>query len=43
VIVRLEPAAGHRTGVVHPSDAHTVLSTGRGDETKRAPDPDQLS
>ncbi len=43
VVVRLEPAAGHRTGVVHPSDAHTVLSGGRGDETKRATDPDQLS
>jgi formate dehydrogenase major subunit len=42
VIVRLEPATGHRTGVVVPSDAHKVLS-GRGDETKRAPDPDQLS
>jgi formate dehydrogenase major subunit len=43
VIVRLEPAAGDRTGVVHPTDANKVLTRGRGDESKRAPDPDQLS
>jgi len=43
VIVRLEPADGHRTGLVYPTDANKVLSSGRGDEGKRATDPAQLS
>ena len=43
VIVRLEPAAGQRTGVVYPTDANKILRPGRGDETKRATDPTQLS
>ncbi|MDQ4051526.1 MAG: FdhF/YdeP family oxidoreductase [Actinomycetota bacterium] len=42
VIVRLQPATGDRTGVVHPSDAGTVLPPGRGDEAKRPVDPHQL-
>ena len=43
VIVRLEPAAGQRTGVVYPTDASKILKPGRGDEAKRATDPSQLS
>jgi formate dehydrogenase major subunit len=40
VIVRLQRSDGGRTGVVQSSDAHTYT---RGDETKRAVEPPQLS
>ena len=45
VIVRLERSDGGRTGVVHPTLAHsvTVTPSGRGDETKHAIQPAQLS
>jgi formate dehydrogenase major subunit len=43
VIVRLERATGERTGLVHPTDANKVLSSGRGDEAKRQTDPTHLS
>jgi hypothetical protein len=43
VIVRLERSTGGRTGVMYASDANKVTPSGRGDETKRAVQPDQLS
>jgi formate dehydrogenase major subunit len=43
VIVRLEPATGGGAGVRHSTLAHSVMPSGRGDESKRAIQPDQLS
>jgi formate dehydrogenase major subunit len=43
VIVRLERSTGGRTGVIYASDATKVTPSGRGDETKRAVQPHQLS
>jgi len=43
VIVRLERSTGGRTGVTQSSDANTVTPAGRGDETKRAVQPEHLS
>lgn len=43
VVVRLEPSDGGPTGVTQASDANTLIPSGRGDETKRAVQPHQLS
>jgi len=43
VIVRLEAAHGGPAGVRHASDAHKLTPPGRGDETKHAVQPGQLS
>jgi formate dehydrogenase major subunit len=43
VIVRLEPATGDQTGVIHASDANKLIPAARGDERKRRYEPHQLS
>ncbi|MCW2767322.1 MAG: oxidoreductase alpha (molybdopterin) subunit [Nocardioides sp.] len=42
VIVRLERSTNGRTGVTQASDANRVVPSGRGDESKRHVEPDQL-
>ncbi len=43
VIIRLDPVNGGQEGVHSPSDSGRVIPAGRGDEPKRAVQPDQLS
>jgi hypothetical protein len=42
-VIRLEEADGGQQGVRRASDAGTVTPAGRGDESKRHVEPDQLS
>ncbi len=43
IVIRLEAADGGQQGVRQASDAGTVTPSGRGDESKRQVEPDQLS
>ena len=43
IVIRLEEADGRQQGVRQASDAGTVTPAGRGDESKRHVEPDQLS